>query len=48
MSYHPTLGEITRKPPASAVVMPLFLVGAVGIFLYIFRKEVFAPQRKAA
>lgn len=38
-------GETTTKPPLSALVMPVFAVGAIGMFLFVFRKEIFGPQK---
>lgn len=49
MSYHALpYGETTTKPPASALIMPLFGMLVIGGFMYVFRAEIFPQQRKTA
>lgn len=50
MSYHVlqvSTGETTTKPPVSALVMPLFALGTLALFGYVFREEIFGKQRAA-
>lgn len=51
MSYHVlrvSTGETTTKPPVSALVMPLFVVGTLALFGFVFREEVFGKKQRAA
>lgn len=50
MSYHVLrgTGETTTQPPLSALVMPLFMLGTLALFGYVFREEVFGKKARPA